>query len=348
MSALFPFFSQNRFRLRTGVLTLLSLTTGQALADTVWLKNNDRLTGEIRYLEANALVIKTGALGTAVIKWSSIRSFESTQPLEVERRGVEGITLTTLYQGEEGTVTTASGEVIPLKSIHSLARPNAWLDSWTWDGDLDFDLDIKNGDETQQIEVDLDTTLEKQRWRHRAESEFDYETRRGQKSEDTSDHSVTSDYFFTDQWFVRAEGGKGRNRLNNNEKYWVYGGGVGHRFFRTAKRSLEATGEITRFRYSWETTDNATDPLLLRFNSMSLTLKYEEEMQWLPITFKAEGVYFRPYSIPLDQIIDAEVSVRYKFNHWVGLTFKTEWDRTDADDIKTQDVRTLLGLGVSW
>lgn len=325
------------------------LTASPVLADTVWLKNNDRLTGEIRYLESSSLVIKTPSAGTVVVKWGSIKSLETTQPLEMERKGDETITTATLYQGEEGTVTTATGEVIPLSSIHSLARPGAWLDSWVWDGDLDIDLDIKNGDESQQFEADLDTTLEKQRWRHRIESEIDYERKKGLKTEDTADHSLTSDYFFTETWFARMEGGTGRNRLNNNEKYWSYAGGVGHRFFDNAKRSLEATGEITRFRYSWEQTEETADqPLLLRFNAISLTLKYEEEMQWLPITFKAEGNYFRPYSVLLDQIFDAEVSLRYKFNQWIGLTFKTEWDRTDSNTVKEQTVRTLLGLGVSW
>ncbi|MBK8970474.1 MAG: DUF481 domain-containing protein [Hahellaceae bacterium] len=160
-----------------------------------------------------------------------------------------------------------------------------------------FDLDIKNGDETQQIEVDLDTTLEKQRWRHRAESEFDYETRRGGRKARTHQiTSVTSDYFFTDQWFVRSRGwAKAAIDSITMKNIGCTGGGVGHRFLPHRKTpSKQATGEITRFRYSWETTDNATDPLLLRFNSMSLTLKYEEEMQWLPITFKAEGVYSGP------------------------------------------------------
>ena len=52
------------------------------------------------------------------------------------------------------------------------------------------------------FEADLDTTLEKQRWRHRIESEIDYERKKGLKTEDTADHSLTSDYFFTETWFA--------------------------------------------------------------------------------------------------------------------------------------------------
>jgi putative salt-induced outer membrane protein len=82
---------------------LLILAAGNLQADEVRLTNGDRLTGTILKTDekAETLLIKTDLEGEVKVKWASISSLVSTQPLYL-----------TLKDGEEivGTVTTTDGK----------------------------------------------------------------------------------------------------------------------------------------------------------------------------------------------------------------------------------------------
>ncbi|HLT05770.1 MAG TPA: DUF481 domain-containing protein, partial [Pseudomonas sp.] len=47
------------------------------LADTVWLKNGDRLTGTIKAFDGGKLVLQTPYCGELSISWSSVATLES-------------------------------------------------------------------------------------------------------------------------------------------------------------------------------------------------------------------------------------------------------------------------------
>ncbi|OYW94630.1 MAG: peptide chain release factor RF-3, partial [Pseudomonadales bacterium 32-61-5] len=54
------------------------------LADTVWLKNGDRLTGKISVLDGGKLLLETDYGGSIPLKWSSIATLESKQKLLIK------------------------------------------------------------------------------------------------------------------------------------------------------------------------------------------------------------------------------------------------------------------------
>ena len=59
----------------------LSIVTLPALADTVWLKNGDRLTGKISVLDGGKLLIETEYGGSIPVKWKQVATLESDQQL---------------------------------------------------------------------------------------------------------------------------------------------------------------------------------------------------------------------------------------------------------------------------
>lgn len=72
-----------RFHVLTITLTLASLLS----ADTVTLKNGDKLTGEIVQLEGGKLTFKTAALGTVKISTSEIASLDAETDMSVKVKG---------------------------------------------------------------------------------------------------------------------------------------------------------------------------------------------------------------------------------------------------------------------
>ncbi len=334
-----------------GVVTLL-LLAAKVEADQVWLKNGDRLSGKIQYRERRYLVLSSPALGQSVIKWSAVETFQSDVPLELELRGEGGRTVTTVYQGEPGTILTAGGEVIKLADIVSVIRPGALLEHWQWDGDLDAELELKDDGDTRsrQVTLDLDTSLEQRWWRLRLESEVEYETRNNRTSDDNAQVSFTTDRFITDQWYLRGRLGWKRDKVEYDFSGRVYGLGAGRRVFNDAKRTLDATVELDRLDYRWlvSVEDSVEMPLEVRFEALSIDLRYTERFARLPVDFTAEVGYFHPLSIPVDFIIDSELSLKYRLNSWARLTLKFELDQTSAKGIRNRDTRTLFGLGMDW
>ena len=67
-------------------LAVLSLTA-PVLADTVWLKNGDRLTGKIKVFDGGKLLIQTDYAGAVPIDCKQVKTLESDQELLVKQMG---------------------------------------------------------------------------------------------------------------------------------------------------------------------------------------------------------------------------------------------------------------------
>src|SRR3979490_2688891 len=50
-----------------------------SLADTLWLKNGDWLSGKIRILKGGKLLLQTDYAGTLTLDWNQLQSVESDQ-----------------------------------------------------------------------------------------------------------------------------------------------------------------------------------------------------------------------------------------------------------------------------
>lgn len=66
------------------LLLALQLAMAADKTDVVFLKNGDRITGEVKSLEQGKLKFKTDSMGTIYIEWEDILRLASSQTLEVE------------------------------------------------------------------------------------------------------------------------------------------------------------------------------------------------------------------------------------------------------------------------
>ena len=67
------------------VALLSGLFSFAVQADTVWLKNGDRLTGQIILLDSGKLLLKTDYAGTITLNIHKVATLKSEQPLLVKR-----------------------------------------------------------------------------------------------------------------------------------------------------------------------------------------------------------------------------------------------------------------------
>ena len=92
--------------------TLLCLAVFSAstplLADTVWLKNGDRLSGKIKLFDGGKLLIQTDYAGAIPVDWKQVKTLESDQQLLVKQDAYTGEKAKSLQAGEDGQVILAN------------------------------------------------------------------------------------------------------------------------------------------------------------------------------------------------------------------------------------------------
>ena len=163
--------------------TLLCLAVFSAssplLADTVWLKNGDRLSGKIKVFDGGKLLIQTEYAGNVPIDWKQVKTLESDQELLVKQDAYTGEKAKSLLAAEDGSVTLANGETpktVALASIQQIIKPKPVIEDLVWKGNVDVALDYKRADkDTDDYDIDFKTTARHGAWRHHAEGEYNRE-----------------------------------------------------------------------------------------------------------------------------------------------------------------------------
>lgn len=137
------------------VVGLMAFTT-QATADTIKLKNGDRLTGAIVKSDEKALVLRTEYAGPITVKWEMIQEIESKLPLHVVSRNGQKLVGTlasiddkiTVTAKDGGKVELAKSEITILRNAKEQAAEDRYLNpGWRdlWAGGADFGMALSNG-----------------------------------------------------------------------------------------------------------------------------------------------------------------------------------------------------------
>src|ERR1700733_3875719 len=137
-----------RFALSVLAFTILLFTAASALrADTVVLKNGDRLTGTAVKLEGGKLTFKTAYADAIAIAWDQVANLKVDKPLVLAHDKEDGKgnqNVTSIERTDAGlVVTTAAGSstldaasVTELRTVADLAAYEAslrpgWAHAWT-------------------------------------------------------------------------------------------------------------------------------------------------------------------------------------------------------------------------
>lgn len=142
------------------VVVCLLICSAQATADTIKLKNGDRLSGSIVKSDEKALVIKTEYAGAVTVNWDAIQDVESAQEINVFSKAGQKLVGTLTTAENKITVTTKdAGKVELAKSdittMRNADEQAAWrkeqdrfanpsvLDLWA--GSADFGIALTTG-----------------------------------------------------------------------------------------------------------------------------------------------------------------------------------------------------------
>jgi hypothetical protein len=222
-------------------------------ADTISLKNGDRLTGTIVKSDAKTLVLKTEFAGDVTVQWSAIDTINSTQPLHVGLAGGQMVVGPVGTKDGQIQVTTASAGVVSAsKDSVQVIRSDAEQTSYDaaierlqhphlgdfWSGTLDTGLSVTRGNSAT-----LSYTFSGRAVRATDRDKITVYTTAVYGKNDTTTpsqviaHQITggvrADINFSPRWFVFASTDFNSNALQNLNLQNVIDGGVGGHVIKT-------------------------------------------------------------------------------------------------------------------
>ena len=330
---------------RSLLCSVLLFTLVPASADTLWLKNGDRLTGTIKAFDGRKLVIHTGFAGELAVDWSAIATLESSQALLVKQADSSEVAKS-LDRAEDGYVTLANGsqpKTVELSSIRHILKPKPLITDLSWKGTLDVALNYKNADsETEDHHVNLDTKARHGRWRHNTTAEYNRELSNGAETEDNYQLGYALDHFIDDRWFWQGRFDYKRDNIEDLRRQRSLGSGPGYQFWDTELGSFSLASLVNRSDYTYVHDED-------RFYMMSLYWNYNRYLLGKRFELFSKGEIGKPLNNVADYSLDAEAGVRYKVTDWAWLNMRAERDLIKgAENKKLDETRYLLGFGVGW
>ncbi|CAI8905323.1 DUF481 domain-containing protein [Pseudomonas sp. IT-P395] len=317
------------------------------LADTVWLKNGDKLSGTITVFDGGKLLIQTKYAGAVTIDWKEVKTLASDQHLLVKQDAYTGEVSKSLTAAEDGKVTLANGEApktVELASIQQILKPKPVVEDLVWKGNVDLALDYQRAEkDTDDYDVGFKTTARHGRWRHTAEGEYNREVQDDETTTNNWRAEYALDRFLTDKWFWQGRLNYKRDHIEELARQRVVGTGPGYQFWDDELGAFSLGSLLNRTDYEYR--DGSKD----NFYSVAMKWDYNRYLIGKKVEFFTNGEVGKPLSGVADYALDAELGLRYKVTDWASLNLKAERDiisgTNDADLNKT---RYTAGFGVAW
>ncbi|MCE7524374.1 DUF481 domain-containing protein [Alloalcanivorax xenomutans] len=323
---------------------LLAFSTG-AVGDTVWLKNGDRLTGEIVLMDSTKLLLETPYAGSVPIDREMISTLQSDHELLVKWPGGNGEVSKTVAAGQPGRIVVSNGEktTVELASVTRMLRPKPFLQDLEWTGDLEFDINYERAErDTDDFDLALNNQARHGPWRHNLQADYNRKFRDDVRIEQDWSAKYALDRFVTESRFWQTRYEYQRDWFENVRRRRSLGAGPGYQFW---------DNELGAFSLAW----------LLSYNQFSYAERsdkafYALGMQWdynrylVGKTFElfSRGSVGKALSGVEGYSVDAEFGVRYRLTDWASLSMKVETDlvKDFSEDLDETDYS--LGLGIGW
>ena len=331
---------------RTLLCLALSAAASPLLADTVWLKNGDRLSGTIRFFEGKKLLLQTDYGGSIALDWKKIATLQSDQELLIKEGKISGERAKSLLAAEEGKVTLVNGEVprtIELANVRQIMKPKPLVEDLTWKGNFDVAMDYKRGErDIDDYDVDLKTQARHGLWRHNAEVAYDREYQDGVVATDNWATEYALDRFFDEHWFWQGRLEYKRDQIEDLARQRTVGTGPGYQFWDNELGAFSVVGLLNRTDYEYATGEHDN------FYSASMKWDYNRYLIGKSMEVFSTGEVGKPLANVADYTLDTELGLRYKVNSWASLNMKAEKDLVSGSEGDVDETRYSLGFGIGW
>lgn len=332
------------------LLAIYSLFANVAFADTVWLKNGDKITGTIGVKVSNKLTVKTSYADEVKINWNDIHSIDADKPMLMQL--MDGsIVNGRLVHSDEGQVILDEETSTPLvdtelDEIHYINPTRDLIgEGYVWTGNLSLGGAFNNGNSTNRnMQFNGESVLRGLDNRYTVQGYYYWAEDNDQQTQNNARVRGQYDHFFTKKWFSYLNTIQEKDRFRDIKLRSTYGVGTGYQIFEGEKLNLSVEGGVSLIKQDYyEESDDSHAALRWAVNYNQYL--FDSFVQ----AFHRHEVLYTPRD-PSQILVYSSTGLRFPFIF--GLSASTQldynYDSRPVDDRVKGDTRALFTLGYSW
>lgn len=331
------------------VLLVVPAAWARDKVDVVTMVNGDRVTGEIKRLDAGILELSTDHMGTLSIEWVWVRSIESEQLFEVEESGGEEC-FGSLRPGAdvgELEVLGLSGVsyVLNLKGVVRLAQQERrMIDRWS--GYLDLGLSFASANQQQDFTLDAKATYQTQKVRVQTSVSGSLSDREDADQTSRADFSSVLRRDLARRWFWYTGLALSRNEELALDLRTTVGGGGGRYVWQTSRAQWSLYSGLSGVKEKYADTTGgewsmeavvASDYQLFLFTGRKTTLTVD--LQVMP-SLTVSGRYRVEFSAAFRRKLVRDFTISFSLDE--------SYDSDPPEDAESSDMRFQTTLGWSF
>jgi putative salt-induced outer membrane protein YdiY len=318
------------------------LPVAAALADTVYMKNGDRITGEVNSVWDNELYIEPAYADEFTVDLEDVERIESSAEFEVELRDHSVVTGRFTQDPELGMALLTETGTLPLPPMAIEELTTAEDQAFDWEARSDFSYSANTGN-TDTINFLWQAAGEVKVGDHRDRASFVLD--RNDQDGETTKEQYTVDYvhswFFADSWFAVGGVAYERDPIRDLRYRITPGAGLGYQFFDDAYRSFEVSLAAVGVRESLA--DEETTSLAPRW-----TLRYRRDMLDGDLEFFHNHTLSSYVSGRDNNLVFTSTGVRWDVwgDIYLNVQLDWNWESDPAAGRENEDVAYRVGFGL--
>lgn len=320
-------------------------------ADTVWLKNGDIISGTIKLVDNNKLIISTKYANNITIVATEIKTFSIKKPVIIKDDlfSDKQYAKQVLPADEEGHIILAKNTedseptAITKNLILIKEKDRPIFSEFTFDGSLKGGFFYDKGTKTtEQYIFDTELTGRDDLWRHGFQGSY----RRSIKNDNVSTHYYSLNYnidkFITPIFFWQSSTQYKHDWVEDIRSKRSIGTGPGYQLWDTERDSLSLALLLNYQQMHYRDGKNSDHPL------GSIRWNYQRFIDGKTIRVFSTGEIGRTFNDEVTLDFSASVGLSYKVTDWflLSTTYSKDKDKTKEGD--SNNTSYNLGFGITW
>ena len=322
--------------------------SGRVMADELWLKNGDHITGKIIRLEAETLLFDTGYAGEISIDWKQIENLKTDAPVKIvvgRDTTIQGV----VSPGQEGKVTVRSEdlrealdiELAQLKVINPKPPPPALRTR----ARVNFGASFTDGNtQTETVYGDGELIARTKKNRYTLGGVY----KRSEDNNVTTADSVIAymkyDHFLTDKWFLNVNAAGEKDPFKDLNLRTILGLGLGYQFFETELTNLSLEAGISYVHNDYIENEDGGYP------AGRWGLRFDHFFLKKALQFFLNNTGTQSFEDSDDLIISTQTGFRIPFYKNLNVTIQLnyDYDKSPSPGREKYDAAYIFSLGYQW
>ena len=327
---------------KTLIFVLLSGWSIRSFADVVFLENGDRISGTIKEIWGDVLIIEPEYSDPIELDRDIVVGIDSDRKLAIELDGSKETPYLMSRSLKEGRVVLDAEDTKFDVALDSIKRAEEIKD---FDWDIKFDLGStfsRGNTESQTTNLQWDGNLIIKDHRIKSDLFISREEVAGEKTKAKDRVNLGYNYFFIDQWFLAVNLAAERDPISLLNSRYSLSPAIGYDFLDDPNRFLHVQLGAG---YSSERSNNLT--------STSTTIDWKLNFYWEllngDLQFFHDQNLLKNLEGRKNLVFYSQTGFRYEINEDIYLNFQAnyDYDSQPAGNAKEEDLTFIIGAGVN-